>query len=434
MVKNFVRPHVLPIALIVLMVTPVLCVAIVPALRPAALMARYWQGQLESIPDDRVVVQLAQIAELDDAASSVLVEALGSRREVLSSAAGSELHRQLDQWSTQPSAESSAKVARLAELLSSRVEQWEVPARSIAADLARRIINWPAYSQRFRRPDVIAHCERILRSMAVAGPSPSSDVAEPDVPDRGSTIAAAQAATHDTDPQGVMNIPLAGETGGGLHIEEVQIPPFPPSLADAVVPSPLVGDEPQLIPPIGKQLPYVMFPENESPLADPVPPMPVSPAPRELAPQLQDDSEATHMPSAAKKRLEFELEHLPDLDLIRRLNDPRTWMATAAESQLENRGFGEAELNLARVVACSDVQKRCQLAASLDRFTKAPSRWLFWLSYDPDPSVRRTVISLMATSQDPRLQRRLRELLTTELDTSVREALMQWNDTTTKRR
>ncbi len=434
MSKYFRHSNIFRVALVVLMVAPVLGLAFVPALRPAALMARYLSGQLPSIPDELVVAQLQQIADLGDAGTSVMVEALGSERVVLSSAAGSELHRQLDRWAAQSSAESSPKVARMAELLSSHVAHWDAPARSVAADLASRILRWPMRSQRVRRVEVIAHCEQVLRSFAEVGPTPRSEVPRPAELARGTAVATSHTSIDTLDPRGVLRLPLAGEPGGGLPIQEVEIPPFPPSLADAVVPRPVAGDEPDLMPAIGKQLPYVLFPENEEPVEDPVPAAPASPVPRQLDPELQDSPEATKLSSAAINRLDDELERLPDLDLIRRLSDPRSWMGAAVESQLEKRGFREKELNLARLLASPDPHQRRELAASLDRLTRSPSRWLFWLSYDPDPSVRQQVVSIMATSHDPRLERRLREMLTTEVDTGVRESLRQWDDRTTLRR
>ena len=151
------------IALVVLMVTPVLCVAFVPALRPAALMARYWSGQLESMPDELVVAHLEQIADLGDAGTSVMVEALGSERAVLSSAAGGELHHQLDRWAAQASVESSPKVARLAALLASHVEHWDAPARSVAADLAAEFSGGRCVRNVFVAWTSIPHREQVLR-------------------------------------------------------------------------------------------------------------------------------------------------------------------------------------------------------------------------------------------------------------------------------
>ncbi len=113
-------PVVVRVAVIALVVAPVLVVAFVPAYRPSALMARHLYRQLEVVPDELVTAQLQQIGDLDATASPLLVESLGSERSVVAGAAGSELHRLLDRWAMQRSAESAPKVARVAQLLSTR--------------------------------------------------------------------------------------------------------------------------------------------------------------------------------------------------------------------------------------------------------------------------------------------------------------------------
>ncbi len=304
----------------------------------------------------------------------------------------------------------------------------------MAADLARRILRWPLHSKNVSRVDVTVACEKILRSYAEAASVPALPTPVAEQAAERSSVATSYTGTDETNPQGELNIPLAGEAGGGLPIEAVKIPPFPPSLAGPAVPRPLSDGEPALLPPTGKGLPYVMFPENEHPSQDPLPPEPLSPVPHQLDPELRRGHDAKQLSATSAPRVEDELERLPDLDLIRRLSDPRSWMACAVEDQLRDRGFRDADIRLARVLASPDPQDRRQLIRSLDRLSKSPSRWLLWLSSDPDPSVRRQAVSLMATSQDPRLQRRLREMLIEELDTGVREALLQWNDQVSKRR
>ncbi len=118
-----------------------------------------------------------------------------------------------------------------------------------------------------------------------------------------------------------------------------------------------------------------------------------------------------------------DLNQLPDLDLIRQLSQTQRSELVAVEQQLRRRGFNDQQLGLARRVADPDPEVRRQLAESLPDLRSSPNPWLFWLSYDPDPLVRRVVISLMATSQDPRLHRRLREMHSLETDEAIRAQL-----------
>ena len=127
----------------------------------------------------------------------------------------------------------------------------------------------------------------------------------------------------------------------------MQVPPLPPSLAEPPVPRPVTDHEPDLIPPTGKQLPRIMFPENEGPVEEPSPVLPTSPVPRQLGPESDDatrislsdatdvatDVETDSTPKALGQ-LEGELERLGDLDLIRRLSSPDPPVVQAVEKQL----------------------------------------------------------------------------------------------------
>ena len=51
------------------------------------VLASYWQGQLETVPDHQARALLGQIGGLGDPGIPVLVEALGSQRESVARAA-----------------------------------------------------------------------------------------------------------------------------------------------------------------------------------------------------------------------------------------------------------------------------------------------------------------------------------------------------------
>ncbi len=421
-------------AFLTLLLATVLLLLTMPVLRPRVLLARHLGGQLGAVPDDLVVAQIRQIGDLGDDATATLVQALRNQRPIVRQAAGAELHSRLDAWAEEPVGESSRKVFRLAGLLSVQVRYLDPAALCTAVDLADRILRWPLDLPAVDRNQVLADCQVVLRQGATStsdaerAAQPTGDVSG-QVRRTTATASGAVDAGPVPDPRGNLDLSLTGEPGGGLPIDPVKLPPFPASLAEPLIPQPMTGGEPELLPPVGKGLPYVLFPENERQDAgdEPLPADPVSPPPRLLDENGSfETSEPEQLPSSALKRLDYELESLSDLDLIQRLSDERPWMGCAVEYQLARRGFSDDDMTLARIMASADPNARYQLVRSMQQESRSP-RWLFWLSFDADPSVRREAIAIMATSQDPRLQRRLREMLISEGDPQVREALRQWD-------
>ena len=47
--------------------------------------------------------------------------------------------------------------------------------------------------------------------------------------------------------------------------------------------------------------------------------------------------------------------------------------------------------------------------------------WLVWLSHDRDAGVRRAAITLLATSGDPEIQKRIRQAAETDADPAIRQ-------------
>ncbi len=435
MVRYITKPFFLVAGGVLLLIAPVVVMTVVPGLRPADMVARHLGEEVELVPDRFVAAHQLEIAKLDLAGTDVLVQALGNPRAIVAEGAGSALHAQLDQWARMPSRESSPRVAHLANQLAAKVSLWNDAARSTAADLATRILQWPVRSRVTNRVELIADCNKVLQS----APVPSASVPSPPISSHVMQVAAeytagesplppaaVRASSASTDPRGILELPLAYTPGGDLPIREVELPPLPPSLATPPSPQPLREGVPRLLAPSGTQLPRVIFPDDR-PWQDPnaVPSSPRAPHP--LAPGAEEDPRAKKLaPASATQRQADQppgLERLADLDLIGRLRGSSPAELEEVEKQLRRRGFDDRQLRQARRVVDPDPRVRRQLAESLADLRGSPSPWLFWLSYDSDPGVRQLVVSLMATTQDPRLHRRLREMRSLETDEAVRAQL-----------
>ena len=87
------------------------------------------------------------------------------------------------------------------------------------------------------------------------------------------------------------------------------------------------------------------------------------------------------------------------------VNDPR--VVAAARVELEQRGVTGSLVEVARLATDPDPQVRKSLAESLPSLAGVDAKpWLLELSYDDDPQVRATAVTLMATSGDLELLKR----------------------------
>jgi len=129
------------------------------------LVNRY-QNNLDSVPDEQVPQHLQEMASFGDESIAVLVESMGSDREVVAISATRVLRDKLASWRMLPPSESSSKVALLAHLLVINLDQIEPNRQTASADLATEILIWPVDQTSVDKDQIIADCEQILRIVA----------------------------------------------------------------------------------------------------------------------------------------------------------------------------------------------------------------------------------------------------------------------------
>lgn len=418
---GLLRPTSLPRLIAVLLVLlPVVVVTTVPGWRPSDMMARHLGKDLEFAGPELLAMRLEQLAELDQAGLPVLTAALVSRRPALVESVASTLHTLLDRWARLPASESSPRVTYLAKLLAQDVEQYPPATRYLAADLAARLLRWPTPANGPRDPALLAHCEELLRAgMAELARNESSATDASLAASAPQTQDAARVLSAADHPAGVVALAFASGLGEELPVEEVDSASrLPISEEDQVVP----GDPERAIAwPDLQHAPAASSTLRESkdatgPLASP----PAEPATPMLEPVRQPAATQQDNAVSGESPASVDLDQVPDLELIRLWNGAGDERARAIEDQLRRRGLSELEVNLARRLADPDPRVRRELVHSLPQLPTSPGKWLFWLSYDPAPEIRRLVVSLMATSHDPRLERRLRTMLVEEADPAVR--------------
>ena len=108
-------------------------------------------------------------------------------------------------------------------------------------------------------------------------------------------------------------------------------------------------------------------------------------------------------------------------EVMRMLNASRPALATAAEEELRRRGISGPLVDLARLAGDADPAVRRAFVESLPKLMGVDAGpWLFELSYDDDPRVRSAAITLMATSGDLELLKRVKQVALDDPDDRTR--------------
>ena len=91
-----------------------------------------------------------------------------------------------------------------------------------------------------------------------------------------------------------------------------------------------------------------------------------------------------------------------------------------AEEELERQGFDALHLELARQLTDPDPRVRRELAESLPAMPGIDAHvWLVWLSRDEHADVRLAAMTVMATSSDPNVLRRIEQMARSDADPRV---------------
>lgn len=377
--------------------------------RRPEILAERWQARLAELPDADLGPQLRRIAELGDAGIPVLTAALCSPREPLRDAARLAILDEMARWELWPAEAAMAKLSTLAESLAGTSGQFDAPTRRFAADLSLRILHWPHEDGDVRRPALLARCEAVL---AAAPRGALSDIA--------TLPATASPTVANTSVDAAESLPaLARYPGGGLPVELASLPP-PFKTAHASHDD--VETQPNAEPGrLSDQIATRPLGEFSEP--------PAANQPRHL-PTSDDASQSARLLSAnAADRLTAEFDPsnaaawsgLKVRELMQKLDSADPQIAANARGELKRRGITGSLAKLARRAADPNPAVRLELAESLPTLNGVDARpWLLELSYDDDPRVRAAAVTLMATSGDLDLLKRVQQVSLDDPDDHTR--------------
>ena len=399
------------VLLICLLAGAMLAPLFVPGLRPTDFALRTMQRDLDRVADENAADHLRKIATFGEPAIPIVVGELASSYPPRSAAAYRVLNEELAKWRSLPPVDSSRRVAVLGRELAAHQPQMSSTPAAGAARLAMEILNWPVDRQAIDAVRLLADCRRVV------GQQP---VREPEQPP--AAVPAEQVATAEE----------IGDDGPRL-------PSLPAPPTDAVAGSTSFSLSDESDSP-GSETGPVRMALGDDPAAggDDLPPVISGSASTEVASggqpagsqrfSLSDDASgdgqvAGPEPSLTANHLPpLDLRNFDDVEVMRHLHSDVHRYANAAHDELLRRGFTESHMQLAQQLFHRDPAIRQQLAFRLPNLADVDARpWLLQLSHDPHPSVRRAVIALLATSSDPQLHERLRQLEFEESDPALLE-------------
>jgi hypothetical protein len=299
----------------------------------------------------------------------------------------------------------SSAAERLSGLLAQNVDTFPADARENAASLAQQMLAWPTADAVVDRMQLVASCETVLLATDEVDADPPSRIAVARRHDRHRPLEA------NTDVSSLTRLP-----GGGLAIEPSQAPPLPRFEEPAEFTAPYDPREPRLLPSGSEEV----LPPAPLPIVDPAvhSARPASARGERKIPNQPANYQSSDL---SDPRDAFDRPHTErEMSLIRLLQSDQS-IATEAERQLRELGYGDRELHVATMIGSPDQRVRLRFVESLPRMIGVrPRRWLEMMLDDEDPAVRMAAIAQLATSGDATLVEWLARRAQLDLDPEVR--------------
>lgn len=366
--------------------------------------SRYWQKRLETASDEEAPAVVKQIAAEGDQGISVLVFGLRSPRETVRRESRLALDEELNRWARLPRAKASAKLGILAASLADEAEGFDATSRVFAADLVSRILLWPTDESVLQRSQLVADCERALR----LGPLDADQQAERWERRHEAALSAQIAADLRPSP-----LPVVGRSDLPLaKLTPPELPPMLTSLDDRGAQQTLLAS--------------AAAPHRLSPSQSVARRLAASAATMHAdvnqAAYLADAAQQDSSSSAEEEANSASAAELRERDAIQLFAMLSHTGGPAAEAELTRRGFSPREIEAGKHLASDNPDERRRWTEALPGMRGIDAKsWLLWLSRDPDAAVRRAAVTLMATSQDLQMLRRVEQVSREDADPATRD-------------
>lgn len=402
---------------------------------------QYWvesqRVNFERLPADRVLEAVRALAAEGPLALPELVSSLGSIQASVATAAQQVVLEELERLESQSDRKSALARVILAESLAQHALEFGPTTTHFAAQLAERLLRDDherlTSEERMRLIDscgiVINHASR---QVDVAKLASTMDLnwheTPPPIPWE-KTIALLRAA-EDKHEQNLS----ASLTGAGIAPDGVDVPALPESAREAIaglngeVPSDEAGEVPKPLPEVSGAQANDQYDRPEKfrkPLELRRLTKRKSEANRDTSSSNSNDG--TNSPQLLSPGESAARQALPSrsksgrsggpprdetmIRLLQALVDADQQAANRAAIALTERGLPKQHLELAKRLADPDPEVRKSLVDILPRTAGLDARpWLMWLAHDDDAGVRFAAMSMIATSQDPKLCEKIEQM------------------------
>lgn len=379
------------------------------------------QWQTELLSSDRAMLRaaLAQTARFGDDGWASVAALVGDTTPETAVAAGTFLVKQLPAWRHLEAAERQRRLRIVAHTLA-HAQPAEVPAALYwSRTLATRMGDEVAQDRGAVAAEILANCHAVLRRTGGAEKLAARRASHTDAPrDWWDDLPAAAAelplpllGEAAADPAARDDAPQARRGDEFAHRAQPQLVPAeaPQPLTAAPDAAPLRlrnppqrGDRPSSRSASARVLAHddvAVVPADAAPPVDAA-----------TAPAGEPSSESQTWFRGAEGLRPFAAQHAPD-----------SLAAAAAVDGLRRAGWSDFEIELGRQATAPQPALRRRLAEMLPRLSGTdPRQWLVWLSYDEDAEVRGTAVTWMASTGEPTMLGRVRQLAETDPDETVR--------------
>lgn len=390
-------------------------------LRQPQQLVGHYQEELAAAPDDEVEPSLRQFAGLGDAGLNALVESLASDRAAVRRAAHRVLLEEVDRWELLSADTVGSRLAALANSLAEATPRMDLENRRFAADLALRLLLWPRTAESESR-SWLTDCEAVLATAAERGRQSNGSSADAPPSKGPNDRSLSQPAIS------YLGMSLADKVqlpGGGLPLEVAPMP----DVAGFVEPRIAQSAPPPSHEPRRLQVPgNTRSLDDDSDDDDDTDPPGGANHPGRLPSAVGNAGQTALGLQARRQSLGGSAagdtsawREMQPRDVMRRLHVSDPQVVLAAREELQRRGISGSLVELARRATDPDPKVRRQLAESLPSIPGVDAKpWLLELSYDENSQVRATAITLMATSGDLDLMRRLEQIAREDPDDHLR--------------
>ncbi len=399
-------------------------------MKQPALIAERLQLRLADDSESDAELHLRQLAALGDAGLEPLVRSLASRRQCVREAARPLIIETVGRWELLTDDVAANKLALLAAALADAAPQLDATNRRFASDLTMRILHWPREENARGQAALLSDCQRVLAILATQRDSQTRSDAT--ITQNAVVVAQPPAGATAEDRASWTMIAMSRLPGGGLPIELASRPPDNSVVGDRAVAkrteTSADDGEPRRLADQRDSRSLSGADSSTGPNRSLAPNQPsrlpgAEDQPNRLAqrPTAQLLTAQTNRSDETSESDSSELRNMPLHELFRHLHASNSQGASGVATELARRGITGSLLDLARQAGDPNPQIRRQLAERLPRVKGVDARpWLLELSYDEDPKVRVTAVTLMATSGDMDLLKRVQQVSREDPDDQTR--------------